>query len=227
MATIYSYPASRVEQLRRAAPRVDIRLPETAGWSTCSVDPMKVVEVFAPLRVRPGWTLRAYQWASPLGGNAMVWAVPADSPFREPGDYIGISPLFGQGPVPDGALRDFREVIEGDGSPWCYLQASILARELWEFGALAQGCSWSTHVLVTRELLDATGADKRLDGPPPVSWEPTVTCDTGLVTVRFHTWSELGHKALYQVTDTYPASRGYRFSARRDILTTLGVGYTL
>jgi len=42
-------------------------------------------------------------------------------------------------PRPHGALDDFMDAIEGDGSAWSYLSASLFAREAAELGALWHG----------------------------------------------------------------------------------------
>lgn len=46
------------------------------------------------------------------------------------------------------------EAIEGDGSHWSYLSASIFMREINEFGASWHGCSWSTHEIIDKNPSD-------------------------------------------------------------------------
>ena len=42
------------------------------------------------------------------------------------------------------------QAIEGDGSPWSYLSASILSREAVEFGAVWHGCVWSDQTILSK-----------------------------------------------------------------------------
>ena len=42
------------------------------------------------------------------------------------------------------------QAIEGDGSPWSYLSASILSREAAEFGAMWHGCDWSDQTILSK-----------------------------------------------------------------------------
>ena len=37
------------------------------------------------------------------------------------------------------------DVIEDDGAPWSYLAASLVARELLEYGAMWHGIGWGTY----------------------------------------------------------------------------------
>ena len=141
--------------LAQTAARPDRSGPE--GWTISNVDPMKIVALFNPaLWLKAGWTLHAYQLRdSPSGGNGngVIWALPGKSWFPEPGSP---TVLWGRRkflepsahltlpiPKPPNAIEDFREVIEGNGTPLSYALASILARELYEFGAMWHGLSWS------------------------------------------------------------------------------------
>ena len=56
----------------------------------------------------------------------------------------GCSPRGPPGAVP------LMQAIEGDGSPWSYLSASILSREAAEFGAIWHGCVWSDQTILSK-----------------------------------------------------------------------------
>lgn len=144
--------ACRTEAQRRARP--DETGPK--GWSISNVDPMNVVDVFRPhLWVKDGWLLHAYQVRDcSEGGNGkgVVWAVPEGVRFLEPSDPLvsmvrrrHMAELFSLSrmiPKPQQAVEDFHGVIEGDGSPRSYALASILSRELVEFGAMWHALNW-------------------------------------------------------------------------------------
>jgi len=117
--------------------------------------------------------------------------------------------------------------IAGDGSPWSYLCASILSRELAEFGARWHGCNWTTHTLIGDNPLELNvrpaalpvgqGANDYAKGElpsagkngwkwlstKPSQWQPSVRIGPDSVTVIFYTYSPLGQEGLYRHTDTY------------------------
>jgi hypothetical protein len=75
---IETFPAKDVQALLESARQVACPAEEGApGWSVSSVDPMRLVAVFAPaLRVRDGYTLCAYQFRDRSGnGNGVVYAL--------------------------------------------------------------------------------------------------------------------------------------------------------
>ena len=65
------------------------------------------------------------------------------------------------------------EAIEGDGSPESYLCASLLARELHEFGAMLHGCNWSTHTILDQNPLAVGNSLQLLNAPSgtPEQWK--------------------------------------------------------
>ena len=119
--------------------------------------------------------------------------------------------------------------IRGDGSPWSYLCASILARELLEFGAWWHGLDWSTHVLVGREPVLAAAPEPdqwQWVGERPETWAPSVEAEGDQIIVRLHTYSEACRRAFYQHRDAYRAAS---YCARRErlILAEGPPGYCL
>ena len=125
------------------------KLPD--GWSISPVAPATVMAPFTSLHLRSGYVLRAYQFKEGGNGNAIVWAMPADEPFPQPASCARLKDHFPEAPKPGTALDDFMAAIEGDGSRWSYLSASLLQRELCEFGARWHGCEWSTHEILGAE----------------------------------------------------------------------------
>jgi hypothetical protein len=128
---------------------------------------------------------------------------------------------------PAGALDDVMKGIAGDGSPSSYLCASILRRELTEFGARWHGCRWTTHTLVGANPLttDPKPQDASLDSAipsyargelpkkgdtgwkwlarEPGEWRPSVHITGDDITVTFHTYSPLGQEGIFRHTDRY------------------------
>lgn len=229
-----TFPANKIQRLRRKAAKASEPSDETnSGWSISTNDPNEIVKVFKPLQIRDQFELKSYQFRSGGNGNGIVWAMPVDAEFPEPEDCPRQEGVFLEPPKPLAALDDVMEAIEGDGTPWSYMCASMLARELAEFGAMWHGCSWGTHTVLGANPWNPTKDKKRSDVAqwmtpvsewawsqrPPKAWSPSVTeADDGVV-VRFYTFSQLGQEGIYGHTDKYKAG-SYRFESDRQEIAT-------
>jgi len=216
---VIAFPIEKVLELRRRAEDACQVSEEGAqGWSKSELDPMRLLEAFPALRIKNGFILRAYQFRAGSDGNGLVWAMPADAAFPEPEDCPLSKDDAQKSPRPPGALDDVMEVIEGDGSPWSYLCASILSREIEEFGAVWHGCNWSMHVILGSDpWLSAEEFAQRepTAGPygdpngwqwleeKPDEWKPAVSMGKHKVTVSFYTYSGLVNQAIFRHLDTY------------------------
>lgn len=207
---LHSFSLRRVNALRRAAARAST-FPEEGpyGWRKSPVDPAALLGAFGPLRLKPGFVLRAYHFREGGNANGFVYALPADAPFPEPEECDQHGEHFLEPPIPPGALPDVMKAIDGDRSAWSYLCASIFARELTEFGAWWHGCEWSTHKI----LGDAPLTDSPADGdeapepwqwiePAPENWLPTVVMGDP-IQVRFFTHTRLGSERVTRYIDDY------------------------
>jgi len=225
---ITTFPAARLQRLRRQA--APARLDPPKGWSKSIVDPMTVVAVFKSLRIKEGFVLRAYQFRAGGDGNGFVWAMPEDAPFPEPDECPRLEGGFLHPPKPPGALADAMRAIEGDGTPWSYLCASLFSREIREFGAMWHGSDWNTHTILDRDPLAAGVAgrrqrDDRPSGAPelwtwfeskPAEWKPHVVQDGAAVTVVFHSFSGHIRQAIVRHVDTFRrASYCFKTTAKR------------
>ena len=113
------------------------------------------------------------------------------------------------------------QAIEGDGSPWSYLSASLLRREAAEFGAFWHGCEWTSQTILSKpprqvddpdvpdDEGDLTGAAPVSDwtwfGPVPKTWEPTYAERGSTRKVVLHIRNPVGVEQIYRATDTYRA----------------------
>ncbi len=210
---------TRIQRLRKQAAeaaRSDVEPPQ--GWSKSIVDPMNVLAVFSPLRIKKGFVLRAYQFTEGGNGNAFVWAMSIDAPSYEPEECPKLEDQFLSPPKPPAALNDVMEAIDGDGTPWSYMCASLFCREISEFGAMWHGCSWGTHTILGRNPIDpwkpmrGDRQDRPSGGPAkwtwierePADWRPRAADDDmGSKTVVFFTFSGLGQEMIHRHTDKY------------------------
>lgn len=226
-STTSVFTVKRVNGLRdrlEKAFRIEEGTVPPNGWSTSSVDPMCALALFRPLRLRPGFVLRAYQFYENGNGNGVVYALPVDGGLPEPWECTKIRarrPLII--PVPPSALDDVMQVIDGDGTPWSYMSASILSREIEEFGAMWHGCDWSTHRIVDQvPRLKKAGPWKWTQHP--VEWRPTVVQSATRTRVTFHTYSGHHGQRIERNVDVYPRG-GYTASTKTNVMATAGGGY--
>jgi hypothetical protein len=217
-------PLEKIRDLCRAAAKLSEPVEgqsEPQGWSKSRVDPARLVEIFKPLRVRKGFVLRAYVFREEANGNGVVWAMPEEAEFPAPQDCPALESHMLKAPKPSEALDDAMEAIEGDGSAWSYMAASLLRRELLEFGALWHGCNWRTHVVLgddpwkAGQATESDPTERPASGaeqwkwfePRPTQWSPQVRVEGDRVSVVFYTYSGLGKEAVYRHTDTYRAGK--------------------
>jgi hypothetical protein len=224
MSDATTFPIRKVNALRLRARRiseVEMEGPEE-GCYECDVDPTTIIEVFDNLHLKAGYTLWACQHRSYGDGRADVWAIPDDGARPEKvGDIESpqVDPTWPTLHYGSAASKSPMEMIEGDGTPWSYLCASLLSLELAEFGAEWHGCWWGTHTILGEDpflgdvpfpLADAlavacfaSAEEWEWEGQRPVDWSPCVRESEGSVTVQFYTYSALGTASLYLHTDEY------------------------
>ena len=236
---VTTFDSSRIDALRRRAQTAcALKNEAPAGWSKSAIDPTRLLAVFEALRLKEGFARRAYQFRDGGNGNGVVWAMPASSPFPDPEDCTRFEDGFLESPRPPDALDDVMQVIDGDGTPWSYLCASLFQRETLEFGAMWHGSDWGTHRILDRNPFTSTARGRRRgeDWPSgragawrwqladPDEWRPHVTQDDAGVTVTLVTFSGLGGEAICRHTDRFRMG-SYCFDSDREVLATGPSGY--
>lgn len=206
------------------------------GWSKSPLDPAKLVALFTSLRVKPGFVLRAYQFRTGGNGNGVVWALPVEADFPDPDHCLRQSDRLLEPPKPLAALDDVMDVIEGDGTPWSYLSASLLKRELDEFGAMWHGCNWDDYEILGGDPWTprkktystespSTPADQwKWMEPMPQDWRPRVQMDERIVTVTFFTYTGLEQEQITRHTDTFKGG-SYKLETDEAVVGTGQGGY--
>ena len=233
-----SFSIRRVNRLRRAAERArtvgaedrDLRPVGSAsdGWSASVYRANELLRVFDMLRLKAGFALHAYEFRAGSNGNGIIWAVPADAALVAASECPRVEDTWLQPPRPPRAVR-LMEAIEGDGSPWSYLSASILSREAAEFGAIWHGCVWSDQTILSKPPRQGDDAPK-LTGDAPVgnwtwhgavprTWKPTYADKGATREVVLHIHDPIGQERIYRATDTYPAG-GYDGKTETTVLCT-------
>ena len=234
MNSVKFFTAEEIKQLRE---HIGLPRRRPRGWSKSKVEPAKILKVFSSLRLKKGYVLRAYQFKSGSSGNAVVWAMPEESPFPSPKECQKLKDGFLEPPCPPLALDDLMDVIEGDGSHWSYLSASIFAREIHEFGAMWHGCGWSTHEIIDKAPFDYFNqtqgdsegriSDTKVDGwtwlvKKPKEFQPSVCKKNDKIIVTFYSFSGLCTEAICRHVDTFQAGK-YSFKTKQ-IMIAKGCG---
>jgi len=201
------------------------------GLNRSLVDPQEILAIFPTLKLREEFCLIAYQYRSGGNGNGVVFLWPKDT--EVPDLRLNCNPAVHlaeflkkhlkaadkkMGKGTDIFPEHIMSEIQGDGSPLSYLHASILARELEEFGAMWHGCSWSTDLIVDKDPFAMKIQSTTFGSGPgrilrpedwswqkevPQNWAPAVTMTERRAVVEFITYSGLGQEALYLHRDTY------------------------
>ena len=230
-----TFPVGEINRLRR---RAQAAVPHTTapdGWSISPVDPMQLLAAFETLRTRPGFALRAYVYREGLDGNGVVYATPIDEAQPLPEDCPSLDEFL-RPPKPAGALDNVMQAIDGDGSSFSYMSASLLAREMGEFCASWHGIEWGMAKILDRrppELEKYTGVQMSelaemsspwmWCGPPPRSWRPQVTQTADGVEVSFCVMNCVGARVITRLTDTYQG-RQYTFATTEETIAFGGTG---
>ena len=251
MRKITHYKASRMQQLRRRAQRISDAtkfVDASDGWFYRGDEPMKLLRLFPRIHLKDGYILHGCRYFANGNGNGIVCATK-----NENGNFNSL-PMVNGGldPVPispeefesiEGTLADFMEALQGDGTPWSYFSASILARELQEYGALWHGASWSTHTLLDAppwEIIEGQDPDSEDDDEcmdsfspkevwtwiedEPDDWRPRVEFLNGQSRVTFYTFSALGQEQITKFVDTY-SPNAYTFDSEQNEIAHGGGGY--
>ena len=205
------------------------------GWSRSPVDLTAVLVLFPKLRLKAGFILRAYQYRESGNGEGIVWSMPEELPFPEVGD---VDPE--ETPRPTGAI-DVMEAIEGDGSLESYLQASILQRELSEFGAFGHGLDWGNYYVLGdgvwanpplqsvspgQETPSGTPDTWQWLAPQPADYQPCIEQKEGAVHITFYVYSALGQERIIRNEDIFEIGK-YSFKTDSQTIAVGTRGYVV
>jgi len=177
---------------------------EAPSWVLSTVNPGSTLLKLPGLKLKPGLRLVSYVHRSEESGVGIVWAVPEDlSTTAQLEKALITSRTVAQVPKPTGALSSVMEAIDGDRSSVSFMVASILRRELQEFGARGCRCNWSHHQLIETippELNWTWRAEQPRDFSPKVK---LLVQDKAAV--EFFTYRTTEAPTIYRHVDQYPA----------------------
>ena len=171
-------------------------------WFVSAVNPGAALIKLPGLQVKEGWRLVSYLYRLEDMGLAVTWAVPEEMSTimvleNALADTVDDSTL----PQPTGALADFMEAIEGDRTGQSFVMASILRREIQEFGCLGKYCNWSHHRLIDA-IPNQVQWQWKTQTPKNLSAKVQVLPDSK-VGVEFFTLRASSPVAIYRHVDMY------------------------
>ena len=231
-----TFPITSVTRLRRAAERA--RQSRDGGWLASASNANKLIGVFDTLRLKPGFGLYVDQFPEDRGVNGAISAVPpeASSVIADAGESAEFALAC---PTKPPHAVPLMQAVEGDGSPWSYLSASILRREAAEFGASWPSCVWTDQAILSKlprkaeesnHPEDERGVTNDSDatewvwcGKPPRIWEPTYSDRGATKRIILHIRNPVGVDEIYRDTDIYRAG-SYDCTTRTKLLCTSGCG---
>lgn len=196
--------------------------PETAqhsggAWAISSVNPGDVLYKLPGLHLKATLRLVGFVFQGETESKGIVWALPETSCTT---DHLEDALISAQDidhpPQPAEALPDFMGAIEGDRSANSYFIASILRRELLEFGAKGRVQTWTHHRFidtVPKAIQPYWGDDFPKKLHPKLNHLPD-----GRTAVEFFTCRVKPPIAIVRHIDQYPADHYTAKSTQRVLI---------
>ena len=239
MSERFTYPMGEIRKAKDRAQEAAARCDRFSVPVNGTLSAAPVLESFECLRMNPNFMLIAFLRGN-VEGDSRVVALPAgfelggaddlrfpladlcdvDKPYARYSSDYGIC-------VPLGAGLRFMRVVDGDGSPWSYLCASLAVRQLLDvavFGPDVREHDWFEHRIVAawprclpRSLISGGYASK-------TPRRPEVVGDSGVFTVRFYSYHRpTGTRESVQLhEDTYREGTYDPFFTRTDVAVGRG-----
>ncbi|HEY9815773.1 MAG TPA: hypothetical protein V6D20_08255 [Candidatus Obscuribacterales bacterium] len=173
-------------------------------WLVSAVNPADALIRLPGLTMKEGLRLVGYIYRSEKNGKGVVWAVPEVlSVTAELEKALSDDLDLTHPPQPKQALKDVMESIEGDRSVVSFMVASILRREMLEFGSAGKHCRWTHHRLIDG-IPNTIVPEWRTEPPQEFSPRARIFPD-GRAAVEFFTCRVAAPTAIFRHIDQYPA----------------------
>jgi hypothetical protein len=177
-------------------------LIRNSRWVVSTINPAAALMKLPGLRLKSGIRMVSYLYQGKEDGLGIVWAVP-EALSTTSALEKGMSGDIARPPKPGGVLEHFMEAVEGDRSPASLMVASLLRRELEEFGATGKRSNWSHH-----QLIDAipSQAKWQWQGQPPGDLSAKVkVMPDGKAAIEFFTCRVTNPVSIVRHVELYPA----------------------
>ncbi len=179
-------------------------MPNDQGyWFLSVMEANPVITKLPHLSLKPGYRLVTYLYRMREAGCGKTWALPEhlattaqlEAAITETSHQLEFPPR------PQGALPDFMAAITGDNAPLSFLVASVLRRELQDFGSLGNHQEWSQHRFIATPPPQARW-QWRTQTPPDIQPKIRLLPD-GQVIVEFFSCRVHPSVAIFQHLDQY------------------------
>ncbi|HTL89477.1 MAG TPA: hypothetical protein VL134_08745, partial [Leptolyngbya sp.] len=187
------------------------QMPNRQGqWFISAVNPGSTFMKLPGLKLKSGLRLVSYLYQMDEDGTGITWAVPEQFSTTSSLEKA----LLAAGgrdmpPKPEGALTDFMSAIDGDQSLMSFVIASLLRRELLEFGKAGRFATWSDCRLIDRLPTSSQSCQFfhwQWRTEPPKDFSPKVQMFLdGRVAIEFFTYRATSPIAVFHHIDQYPA----------------------
>lgn len=170
------------------------------GWKNHNVDYNRLFEITQGLKIKKGYKLQYLRYGYELPGTiakvaskTYIFGLPEDIDCAIPD--VESTATFSE-IKPKEAVHLY-ETIEGDKSPWSYIEASILYRQL------------KNNVFLYPTNDESNLVDKYAKSGKltwlcmPADWQAVVTCYSGIVFTHFYTYNEIYNVSVYKNLDVY------------------------
>jgi hypothetical protein len=175
-------------------------------WSISTINPAAALLKLPGLQLKPTQRLVSYLYQEGSNRAGLVFAVPeALATTAQLEKALAKSGDLKQPPQPEGVSPDFMEAIAGNHSAVSYVVASLLYRELREFGAAGRYRNWSYHRLIDK-IPSQVAWQWQVEQPKDLAPKAKVLPD-GQAIVEFFTCRISAGVALYRHIDQYPAGQ--------------------
>lgn len=172
-------------------------------WFVSTFNPASVLRRLPGLRLKPNYRLVSYLYRAAPDGAGLIFALPealsTTAHLQKALDHSTIA----NPPRPEGAVP-LMAAIDGDRSAASFIVASLLRRELQEFGALGKRRTWSHHRLI-QALPVQLAWQWRSDIPKDWLPKAIVMPDKQAAVEFFSCRIGLQDVVLYRHLDRYPA----------------------
>jgi hypothetical protein len=173
-----------------------------SSWVVSTVNPGAALVKLPGVSLKPGMRMVGYVYQVKDDGAGAVWAVPDLLSTTFALEKAIASEEVSRPPQPEGAFDHFMEAVRGDRSAASFMVASLLRRELEEFGAVGQRCNWSHHQLIDAVPLTVQW---KWNHQQPTDMAPKVKIMTdGQAAVEFFTWRVTHPIAIFRHVELYP-----------------------
>lgn len=180
-----------------------VPMPNNCGqWYVSVMDPGVAFMKLPGLQLQSGYRLATYLYRQGDDGIGKTWALPENlSAIANLEKVLVRSSGIQNPPKPLGCVDDFSLAIDGDRSPGSFLFASLLRRELEEFGYVGKSCLWSKHQLITA-VPQQLQWQWRFEGAKDLSPKVRILPE-GRAIVEFFTCRVTPSIAIFQHLDQY------------------------